>query len=194
MRTRVDFVCFLLKELAPKFTTDSYDVLTHNCNHFTDAACLFLLNRHIPQEVLTQAELFNSAWTVQLLRPVLNRALGRFEAGGTAKELESTTKMSWNDSTDLMTLTDEDCHTRTLVVWEHFAGWTRIGCLLSRCRQSQTCAVKWIDMHTGKFNTEVGVKWCRVQRLESCIGFRGKHASDPMVGGKFGARYHSISI
>jgi len=164
MRTRVDFVKFLARSLARDFTVDNYDVLTRNCNHFTDAACMFLLNSHIPDEVLTQPELVMGTWTMQLLRPALNRTLGRFEASGTARELESAMEGSSISSDNWAWITKDK-----LVVWEYIEGWTRIARVLSRCGHSQTCALKWIDVHTGELHMEIGAKFSRVRRLETSI-------------------------
>merc|ERR1719386_474905 len=57
MRTTDDLRSHLGHELAHIFTQGAYDVLDCNCNHFSDACCRFLLNSHIPRDVLMQPEL-----------------------------------------------------------------------------------------------------------------------------------------
>jgi hypothetical protein len=64
------------RKFAHEFTKDSYDVLTHNCNNFSDKLNMFLMNEHIPEEVRLQPELAMNTVTGTVLRPVLNRWLG----------------------------------------------------------------------------------------------------------------------
>eukprot|EP00927_Polykrikos_kofoidii_P055970 TRINITY_DN50154_c0_g1_i1.p1 TRINITY_DN50154_c0_g1~~TRINITY_DN50154_c0_g1_i1.p1 ORF type:complete len:704 (-),score=144.28 TRINITY_DN50154_c0_g1_i1:20-2131(-) len=66
------------RELCREYTPENYDVLTHNCNNFSDECTLFLSNLHIPDEVRTQPETCMNAWAVKALRPVLNKCLGGF--------------------------------------------------------------------------------------------------------------------
>jgi len=69
---------YLARTLATEFTKANYDVLTHNCNHFSEKFCLFLRNEHIPDEVLRQPDMVMSTITARALRPLLNRWLGGF--------------------------------------------------------------------------------------------------------------------
>lgn len=78
--TRAELWDKINRELCREFTRDSYDVLTHNCNHFSDEVCMFLLNKHIPDEVRLQPEQFANSITAQALRPLLNQWLGGFDA------------------------------------------------------------------------------------------------------------------
>jgi len=66
------------RHLASEFTKEKYDVLTHNCNHFSEKLSLFLHNEHIPNEVLHQPDMVMSKPLPRLLRPMLNRWLGGF--------------------------------------------------------------------------------------------------------------------
>lgn len=188
MRTEDEFVSYMVRVLAPEFTQDTYDILTHNCNHFTDAACLFLLNSHIPADVLTQPELVMGSWTMQLLRPVLNRALGNLEDSSAAKELDrAKEEQSPTVSKERDTLIGKG----SLVVWEHEEGWTRIGRVVCQCIDTSTYVLKWLDVHTGELHVEIGVDRSRMQRLESKgAGARQRRPSDASVAGTFGARYH----
>jgi len=65
--------------LSEEFTKANYDVLTHNCNHFSDKLMLFLRNDHIPEEVRSQPEMVMSTVTARALRPALNQWLGGFD-------------------------------------------------------------------------------------------------------------------
>ncbi|CAJ1361599.1 unnamed protein product [Effrenium voratum] len=71
---------FLTRHCASEFTRENYDVLTHNCNHFSEKLSMFLRNEHIPDEVLKQPDMVMQTITARALRPVLNRWLGGFDA------------------------------------------------------------------------------------------------------------------
>jgi hypothetical protein len=185
MRTREDFVNYIGRVLAHEFTKDSYDVLTRNCNHFSDAAALFLLNCHIPQEILKQPDLVMGAWSMRFLRPVLNRILGDFQANESARGFQHPKEDG------AMLSQDGGCISEgSLVVWEHEEGWTRIARVLKWCSNSKTCILKWLDVHTGELHTEREVKQSRILRLESQRKSRQKRPSEALVAGTFGARYH----
>lgn len=66
-------------ELCREYTRDAYDVLTHNCNHFSDEVAMFLLNTHIPDEVRLQPVHLANSLAAHALRPLLNQWLGGFD-------------------------------------------------------------------------------------------------------------------
>lgn len=84
--------------LAHEFTSANYDVLTHNCNHFSDKLAMFLKNEHIPDEVRFQPDLVMKTLTARALRPLLNRWLGTFgdDAGRSTDSGEEARKM-WEE-------------------------------------------------------------------------------------------------
>jgi hypothetical protein len=136
MRTKADLINYLAKFLAHDFTHDSYDVLTHNCNHFSDAAVMFLLNMHIPQEVLTQSDVVTTGtWTMQLLRPILNCVLGRFEATSSTTDLHHSAREEANAKNDWNSIAEG-----ALVAWEYEEGWTRIARVIARSATRETSA------------------------------------------------------
>lgn len=47
----------VVDELRPSFPGTSYNILTKNCNHFSDSFSVKLLNRHIPEYVNRMANL-----------------------------------------------------------------------------------------------------------------------------------------
>ncbi|CAE7658167.1 DESI1, partial [Symbiodinium sp. CCMP2456] len=71
---------YLTRHCASEFTRENYDVLTHNCNHFSEKLHMFLRNEHIPDEVLKQPDMVMQTITARALRPLLNRWLGGFES------------------------------------------------------------------------------------------------------------------
>eukprot|EP00931_Biecheleriopsis_adriatica_P065417 TRINITY_DN39946_c0_g1_i1.p1 TRINITY_DN39946_c0_g1~~TRINITY_DN39946_c0_g1_i1.p1 ORF type:complete len:764 (-),score=126.78 TRINITY_DN39946_c0_g1_i1:78-2369(-) len=76
--TATDLESFLARGLKADFNRDSYDVLHHNCNHFSDRVSLHLVGRRIPEEVLRMPECAATAPAV--LRPLLNHWLSGAEA------------------------------------------------------------------------------------------------------------------
>lgn len=70
---------YVSRHCSAEFTRDNYDVLTHNCNHFSDKLHMFLRNEHISDEVRFQPDMVMDTMTVKAIRPLLNRWLGGFE-------------------------------------------------------------------------------------------------------------------
>eukprot|EP00440_Ansanella_granifera_P057085 gb/GFBE01061881.1/.p1 GENE.gb/GFBE01061881.1/~~gb/GFBE01061881.1/.p1 ORF type:complete len:611 (+),score=140.28 gb/GFBE01061881.1/:1-1833(+) len=75
-----DALNHISRYLCPEFTKDNYDVLTHNCNHFSDKLAMYLRNEHIPEDVLRQPEAIMNTTAAKALRPWLNRWLGGFDS------------------------------------------------------------------------------------------------------------------
>mmetsp|Transcript_40382 Transcript_40382/g.72530 ORF Transcript_40382/g.72530 Transcript_40382/m.72530 type:complete len:613 (+) Transcript_40382:56-1894(+) len=71
---------WLIHNVVDKFTKTTYDVRTHNCNHFSDMLSMHLRNEHIPEEIVRQSEMIMETPAAKVLQPVLNRWLGGFEA------------------------------------------------------------------------------------------------------------------
>lgn len=86
LATQAEFEEFLRAELCPKYTPEAYDVMTHNCNCFSNAAVRFLTGVSIPDEVINLPELVMQTPTARLLRPLLNTWLGGFSGGGNSEE------------------------------------------------------------------------------------------------------------
>jgi len=84
-----DTLDFIKRHLCSEFSSERYDVLTHNCNHFSEALAQFLMNGHIPDDVLRQPDMVMSTITARALRPVLNRWLGGFESSQDSKATDS---------------------------------------------------------------------------------------------------------
>merc|ERR1712070_575232 len=84
--------------MAGEFTQESYDVLTHNCNHFSDKLCMYLMNDHIPDEVRKQPQMVMDTMVAKALRPALNRWLGGFQASeGRATDGGEAERAMWNE-------------------------------------------------------------------------------------------------
>jgi hypothetical protein len=60
-----------INSINSQFTINTYDVLNHNCNHFTDAALFFLVQKHLPNSILKQHEEILNTPMGQMIRPLL---------------------------------------------------------------------------------------------------------------------------
>jgi hypothetical protein len=88
LRQRDELHAFVVEELKPIFTREAYDAARNNCNHFTDRVSMYLIGKHIPEEVLRQPEIMLQTSLGRTLRPILTRVLGQyFEPKGTAEEI-----------------------------------------------------------------------------------------------------------
>jgi len=79
---------FVFMNLDRKYSRTSYDVLDRNCNHFSDEAAHFLLGRGIPDDVRLQPQRLMGAPVARMLRPLLNKWLGRVEQGKAPEEAD----------------------------------------------------------------------------------------------------------
>jgi len=60
-----------LQDIQHRFTPETYNLLTHNCNHFTNECSMFLLGEPIPDRILHQLEEVLSTPLGALLRPAI---------------------------------------------------------------------------------------------------------------------------
>lgn len=60
-----------IRSINSQFTMNTYNVLNHNCNHFTDAALFFLVGKHLPNSILKQHEEILNTPMGQMFRPML---------------------------------------------------------------------------------------------------------------------------
>lgn len=54
-KTKIEFEKYL-KRISPYFSPETYDKISNNCNHFTDAVLLYLTGNHLPNHILRQHE------------------------------------------------------------------------------------------------------------------------------------------
>lgn len=69
-KTQQDLQNFI-KSINSQFNISTYDILKHNCNHFTDAALFFLVGKHLPDSILKQHEQILSTPMGQMIKPML---------------------------------------------------------------------------------------------------------------------------
>eukprot|EP00929_Paragymnodinium_shiwhaense_P008509 TRINITY_DN112472_c0_g1_i1.p1 TRINITY_DN112472_c0_g1~~TRINITY_DN112472_c0_g1_i1.p1 ORF type:complete len:740 (+),score=167.96 TRINITY_DN112472_c0_g1_i1:130-2349(+) len=160
MRTRQEIWNHIDKDLFSEYTSENYDVLTHNCNHFSNALCHFVLNEDIPGDVLHQPEQLMNTWSAKLMRPLLNHALGRFEKkdGDPAHHRgtsDAVAKQTWEKLTP-----------GSLVVYEYSHGWSILARILSKSNQG-TCDLRWLDVEKGNAHQKYGVSRLEVHPYDS---------------------------
>jgi len=79
LRTREELVDFIQKDLAGTFNVTGYDILSNNCNNFSDEVVQFLLDgKQIPEYILLQPQWASNATITHVVRPALNKWLGGF--------------------------------------------------------------------------------------------------------------------
>jgi len=64
-----------MREVAPRFTPETYNLLEHNCNNFSNEAAEFLVGAGIPQKILDLPKVVLETELGRALRPML----GMFE-------------------------------------------------------------------------------------------------------------------
>lgn len=92
--TKNEALHHLNKVLAKQYKQTNYDVLSNNCNNFSDDLVYFLTGNHIPQDIKNLPQMAMQTVTARIFRPVLNAYLGGFgggevgtvQAGSEAKE------------------------------------------------------------------------------------------------------------
>mmetsp|Transcript_82441 Transcript_82441/g.236942 ORF Transcript_82441/g.236942 Transcript_82441/m.236942 type:complete len:684 (-) Transcript_82441:221-2272(-) len=202
MRTKDDLVHFVRRELLDEFTTQTYDVLINNCNHFSNEVCKFLTNGGIPEEVLRQPEVVQKSIVFQAIRPALNWSLGCF---GDESEQPVTAKFGAAGGLSAGTSSPvggvavgkarafcgrwSEIVEGQLVAYEFELGWTRIARIVEKSRD--TCSVQWYDSRVGRLQLQHGVDRSAVLPLQRS---GAKTKNRPGGGGIFGACYHSVDI
>ena len=77
-----EFFAWTQRQRTSGFGPNDYHLLNNNCNSFSDAASMFLLNRHIPQDILDMIPSLLSTPMGQMLRPMLEQATSAGGPGG----------------------------------------------------------------------------------------------------------------
>ncbi|KPI88139.1 glycosyl hydrolase-like protein [Leptomonas seymouri] len=85
-----EFFAWTQRQRTSGFGPNDYHLLNNNCNSFSDAASMYLLGRHIPQDVLEMIPTLLSTPMGQMLRPMLEQAtaVGAGSAPGPAPPLD----------------------------------------------------------------------------------------------------------
>jgi hypothetical protein len=70
--------------MCDKFTKETYDVLTRNCNHYSNELAQVLCGNRIPDVITSQPLVILDAPRMKVLVPLLNKWLGGFDDGSGA--------------------------------------------------------------------------------------------------------------
>lgn len=62
---------FVSESLASRYNIGSYDVIEHNCNHFSDEVLVFLLDERLPDDIMNQKDVLFQIPGMRLLWPAL---------------------------------------------------------------------------------------------------------------------------
>ncbi|CAN8062355.1 unnamed protein product [Agarophyton chilense] len=71
-KSKGEFQAFL-RSVSQRFSFDNYHLLENNCNNFSDACTMFLLNKHIPQHVLDLPAEAMSSPLGPMIRPLIDQ-------------------------------------------------------------------------------------------------------------------------
>ena len=71
-----------LSSIRSQFTPSTYNLLSWNCNHFSNQVAQFLTNEEIPSSILNQHERIFSTPLGAQLRPMIEQMNSQFQSGG----------------------------------------------------------------------------------------------------------------
>ena len=74
-KTQKEFESYL-RSISSSFTSQNYNLISHNCNHFSDTALFFLTGNHLPSHILKQHEEILKTPLGRQVRPYLEAMSG----------------------------------------------------------------------------------------------------------------------
>ena len=77
-KTQKEFESYL-RSISSSFTSQNYNLISHNCNHFSDTALFFLTGNHLPSHILKQHEEILKTPLGSQVRPYLQAMSGNGE-------------------------------------------------------------------------------------------------------------------
>jgi len=86
--THAEFVSWLAENMVPKYNRDTYDLLTHSCNHFTNEVVTFLTGNPLPDRIFELQKAFLTPKVIAW-RPFLNKFMCCF--GDAQKRIDAST-------------------------------------------------------------------------------------------------------
>ena len=75
-KTKSEFEKYL-RSILDNFTANNYNLISHNCNHFSDTALYFLTGKHLPNVIIKQHEEILKTPLGKQIRPFLEKMSGR---------------------------------------------------------------------------------------------------------------------
>ncbi|GAA0163545.1 cysteine protease [Lithospermum erythrorhizon] len=70
-----------LQEISPRYTAETYSLLTHNCNNFSNEVAQFLVGTNIPEYILNLPTEVMSSPTGALMMPMIQQLEATLRAG-----------------------------------------------------------------------------------------------------------------
>ncbi|KAJ1692392.1 hypothetical protein LUZ63_009090 [Rhynchospora breviuscula] len=71
-----------LKDIAPRYTAETYSILRHNCNNFSNEVAQFLLGVSIPEYILNLPNEVMSSPMAPLILPMIQQLESTLKSGG----------------------------------------------------------------------------------------------------------------
>lgn len=71
-----------LRDIQPRYTQETYSLMKHNCNNFSDEVCQFLVGSGIPEHILRLPEEVLNSPMGHLLRPLIENLETTLRNGG----------------------------------------------------------------------------------------------------------------
>lgn len=62
---------FIVEVCKPKFHRGTYDAIDFNCNNFTDVLSMYLVGKHLPEEVYLMSQHLKTSSIIRSIRPIL---------------------------------------------------------------------------------------------------------------------------
>lgn len=93
--------------LCEKFTKETYDVLTRNCNHYSNELAQVLCGNSIPDVITSQPMVIMDAPRMKVLVPLLNKWLGGFGDDSQARRPEKQQVMDVAKKIQLDSVSDK---------------------------------------------------------------------------------------
>ena len=92
-RTVQELKEFVRSKMRKKYNYVSYDVISNNCNHFTNDISQFLVHRGIRKSIVSLPSELLSGGLAKIMRPFLNKWLGNFQSDTVADEPDVVSKL-----------------------------------------------------------------------------------------------------
>ncbi|KAM0071260.1 putative PPPDE peptidase domain-containing protein [Helianthus debilis subsp. tardiflorus] len=77
-----------LKKISPRYTQETYNIMKHNCNHFSNEVVQFLVGTTIPEYILNLPNEVANSPLAPFMMPLINNLEGTLREGGVPQVLQ----------------------------------------------------------------------------------------------------------
>jgi len=116
-RTVQELKEFVRSKMRKKYNYASYDVISNNCNHFTNDVSHFLVHRGIRKSIVTLPNELLSGGLAKIMRPFLNKWLGNFQSDAVVDDTDVISKLR-QEKTTAATNTNTSFKAGDIAVWK----------------------------------------------------------------------------